>query len=127
MKDEEIKRFLKERMVEEAPENFTIKVMDVINKEAKTQSIMSTYTLPAKGLLISMAILFVLSILWALTTNYSSSVDFEVINKYIEFSPPTFEFNKLIFSNIVMYVCLAFLGFLCLDYFMSRNRKVRIA
>lgn len=127
MKDEEIKRFLKERMVEEAPENFTIKVMDVINKEAKTQSIMSTYTLPAKGLLISMAILFVLSILWALTTNYSSSVDFEVINKYIEFSPPTFEFNKLIFSNIVMYVCLAFLGFLFLDYFMSRNRKVRIA
>ena len=127
MKDEEIKRFLKERMMEDAPENFTIKVMDVINKEAKTQSIISTYTLPAKGLLISMIILFVLSILWALTTNYSSSVDFEVMNKYIEFNAPTFEFNKLIFSNIVMYVCLAFLGFLFLDYFMSRNKNVRIA
>ena len=126
MKDEEIKSFLKENMQEKAPENFTMNIMDALNKEAKTQPIIN-YSLPGKGLLFSLAIFFIVSVLWAMNSDSTSQIDLSKFTEYFQFSMPKIGFNTLVYSNIVMYVCLAFLGFIVLDYIIYRNKNVQLA
>lgn len=127
MKDDELKRLLADAIMEEAPKDFTISVMDSIKKEELKSNVLTSYHLPAKGLLISLSIVFVVSILWAIIAGSNSQMDFSSLTQYIQFDAANIQFNELIFSNIVMYASIGFLIFLVLDYAIFSKRKIHIA
>lgn len=127
MKDEDLKRVLADALLEEAPTGFTQSLMDKIKEEEAKSKVITTYNLPAKGLLISLSIVFIVSVLWAIFAGSSSQLELDLLSRSIHFELPKLKFNELIYSNVVMYASLGFMAFLYIDYAIFRKRKVNIA
>lgn len=126
MKEEDFKKLLKESILEKAPEGLSDSVMDRIAAENVSKANAKVYSMPGKRLILFLAILFSGSILWALLSSPSNKSRINTILESISFQLPTIEKSEIIFNSINVYLLMAFLAFLFIEFliFRSRTRSV---
>lgn len=122
MKDEELKNWLKNSMIESAPAGFSDRVMEVISLEANKVSAKTKYTLPGKSLLVLMFLLLAISIVLSFMNPGSDISELSKLKQYLDFDWPQIGFKSLFSNNIVAYVTAAIALFLFLDYLFSEKR-----
>jgi hypothetical protein len=126
MRDDEIKKIVKETFFEKAPAGLSDRIMEQIALEDQQASIASNYALPGKGLLVFLFLLFSAGIIWASISSYELNENVKALKDKITFDFPTISFNTLIFNDINTYLFIGFFIFLILEVLLIRKENVQI-
>lgn len=123
MKDEELKKWLKNSMVESAPDGFSDRVMEFVSLEASKKLVKSKYSLPGKYLLFVMFFLLLFSIVLSFLNPGSDITELSKLKQYFDFDMPQLGFKSVFNNNIIAYVSAAIAVFLFFDYLFSEKRR----
>lgn len=126
MKEEEFKKIIKESIFEKAPEGISDRIMDQIIKENSSKVNAVAYSMPGKRLIIFLSILFSGSILWTLINSPKNNSKLNEVLDSISFTIPAINFNEAIFNSINVYLMVAFLAFLSIEYFALRRKSFKV-